>query len=238
MRLWLFSQNSHVIVGAIATVMAILVTTPSRADVIETVNWADDVALDGAGAGTLANGGITVNYTTVVGVGNAGVRLIPNDWGMAFGTDGAMGMGVTHPSGGILGTIPGAPQPQAITFSSPVTNPILYINFGVPSATMDFGPLALTFLDSFNAQLNGSQVTFLGSTNSFHDGFAAIVHGTFGPGNPLTFDFQTTASFDSVGFTVSNSTPVPEPTSLCLMALGLATYGCVVRARRRRTVGV
>jgi hypothetical protein len=186
---------------------------------VDTVDWAADGSLDGTGTGTLANGAITVTYTTEVGVGNAGVTLA-EDWDVSLATNGAVGSGVTHKTGGVFGTT-AAMSPQTIMFSSPVKDPVLFANFSDDGTSMDFGALSLTFLDSNNAQLVGSMVTFTGSTNSFHDGFAARIAGTFGPGTPITFTYTpvTQGVFQSVAFTVA---AVPEPSTILLLGIGLA----------------
>jgi PEP-CTERM motif-containing protein len=98
---------------------------------------------------------------------------------------------------------------------------------------VDFGGLSLTLVDSSNAQLSGGLVTFVGSTNSFNDGFAAAISGVFGPSNPLVFTYTTSVPFESVGFTVS-AVAVPEPSSMSMAGVCIAiTFMAWTRHRRR-----
>ncbi len=174
---------------------------------IDTVDWATDTVLDGVGTGTLDGGSITVGYSTIVGAGNAGVTLGVN-WSSSLATDGVAGGGVTNPEGGVFG-VQGSSQVSQITFDEPVSNPVLFVNYTDADTRLDFGAHSLTLLDSNNAQLVGSIVAFAGSTGSFHDGFAARLNGTFGPGTPINFIYSFTTgdtSFDSVAFTVASPT--------------------------------
>ena len=210
-----------------------LISVQAHADPIDTVAWAPDSALDGTGTGTLAGGTITVNYSTVV-AGNAGLSLNDN-WNVSLATDGAVGSGATHLTGGIFGTVNTAsPQLQTIAFSSNVTNPILYINFGDTTSSMNFSTVPISFLDSNNAQLTGSVVTFAGANNNFDDGFAALLPGSYGPGNPIRFTYSTTVSFDSTAFTIGlgAQATTPEPNTIAL--LGALSSAAILLLRRRK----
>lgn len=80
---------------------------------------------------------------------------------------------------------------QTISFSTTITNPVLLVNFADADSTMNFGAQSITVLQTHNAQFAGGVFTFTGATNSFDDGFAARINGTFGPGTPITFDYVT-----------------------------------------------
>ncbi len=230
------------IMGSAVAVVALLAGLAGRVDaaMIDTVNWAADGALDGAGTGTLAGGTILVNYSTIPGAGNASVTVGVN-WNASLATNDAVMDGVTNLEGGVFGTSSGAASPlsfvQTVTFSANVTNPILYVNFTDANTTLDFGALSLTLLDSNNAQLAGSIVSFAGSGNGFNDGFAATINGTFGPGTPIQLNFISqgaVSGFDSVAFTIGLApavAAVPEPSTLGLLAGVLGLVG--VRRRGR-----
>jgi hypothetical protein len=173
----------------------------------------------------LAGGTILVSYTTIPAAGNAGITTGIN-WNTSLATNDAVMAGVTNLEGGIFGTLSGTASPlsfvQTVTFGANVTNPILYVNFSDANTTLNFGALSLTLLDSNNAQLTGSIVSFPGSANNFNDGFAARINGTFGLGTPIQLNYISQGSvtgFDSVAFTIGlQPAAVPEPSTLGLLA--------------------
>ncbi len=184
-----------------------------------TTTWAPDGSLDGTGVGNL--GGVTVTYSTVVGVPTAGTSQIVN-WDTSLAT--APEAPYTDPSAGTLGGS-GFPLPvtEAITFSAPVTDPILLVIFADSNGSMNFGALSLTFLSSNNAQLSFGQVTFNGATGTADDGFAAQINGTFGPGNPIVFNYSSgVLRYEQVAFSVGVGDPIPEPWTGALLPIGLA----------------
>lgn len=227
--------------GIAVVVLAVLAGMAGRVDaaaMVDTVNWAADGTLDGAGTGTLAGGTIVVSYSTIPAAGNASIT-VPVNWNTSAATNDAVMDGATNLTGGVLGTLSGTASPlsflQTVTFSANVTNPIVYVNFTDANTTLDFGALSLTLLDSNNAQLAGGIVSFAGSTNGFNDGFAARINGTFGPGTPIQVNYisqDSVSGFDSVAFTVGlEPTAVPEPSTL---ALGLLAAGIGLASLRRR----
>jgi len=193
-------------VGAVASgaVLGFGALPASAAPGVTTVTWAPDGSVDGAGTGTL--GGTTIAYTTAVG-GNAGLTLGFN-WNTSLATNGAVGAGASSLTAGVLGVNGPGSQTNTITFSAPVVNPTIYVTFTDSGTSLNFGTLPVTLLDSNNASLTGSVVSFAGSGNSANDGFAGVVTGTFGPGSPLTFSYVTTNSLDTATFTLA----FPQPT--------------------------
>lgn len=209
--------------------LVITCCTMAHAGVVST-SWTADTAVDGTGTGTL--GSRTVTYTTVNGYGNAGIT-IGNNWDTSLAT--AASGPYSSQTAGVLGSLTDfGPTTQTISFSASITNPLLLVNFSDATSTMDFGGLTLSFLTSNNAQLTGNTIDFTGSTNSSDDGFVAQINGTFGPGSDLTFIYGTSASFDSVAFSIAESgrqsAGTPEPATL---ALTLACLTALVFARRR-----
>ena len=218
------------------TLVALLVLGASQAHAqsVDTVAWTPDSTADGTGAGTLANGSIFVTYTTAVGAaGNSGITY-PVNWNTSLATAGAVGSGVTHFTGGVLGELASA-QTQTITFSATVTNPLLLVNYTDAPSTYNFGAIPIAFLSSHNAQLSGGIVTFTGSNDSVDDGFAARLTGVFGPANPLVFQSTSTVGA-SQAFTIGQNivaSSTPEPGAYAFMAgLGIAGAGFL---RRRKT---
>ena len=201
----------------------------------DTVNWAADANDDGLGTGTLSNGTITVNYSTVAGArGNSGDSFA-EPWNTSLGTAAGVGLGVTNLLGGVFGeaTVTGGPitQTQTITFSATVTNPILLVNFGDSDVSFNFGAIPISLLSSHNAQLSAAALTFNGASDSVDDGFAAQLTGTFGPGTPLVFQSTTTGN-ESQAFTIGIPVaPVPEPGSMVLLGMGLALAGTAIPRR-------
>ena len=201
-------------------------SSQGQAALIDTVAWEPDATVDGVGTGDLV--GTTVGYSSV-GVGNAGTTVAVN-WDLSLATDGAVDMGVTNFSAGVLGTT-GIANPQSITFGDTVVNPILLVAFADATSSLDFGALGVNLLDSNNAQLIGSTVNFVGAANSANDGFAAQIIGTFGPGSSLDFTYTTSVPFDSIAFTAS-AHAVPEPTTMAIWSIfGAAGFW---GARRRK----
>ena len=213
---------------SVLVLTSLLFATRASAATVSTVDWAVDPIVDGTGTGTLSPGAIVVTYFTNLGGGSSAFTF-PNDWHLSLATNGASGTDVSNKTGGALGSA--GTQVQTITFSSAISSPVLFVNLTDATASLDFGLLTPTLVDSNNAQLVANTITFSGSTNSFDDGFAAIIPGTFGPGNPLQFTMTTTGTYDSVGFTVAHQ--VPEPSALTL--IGCGTIGLVLlRMKRQR----
>jgi len=191
----------------LAACLTCTTSVASAATGVDTVDWAPDGSVNGAGAGTL--GGLNVTYTTVVG-GNAGTTLFSN-WNTIPGTNDAVGTGASNLNAGVLGVNGNSTQVNRVTFSGTVVDPVIYAAFGDPGTSLDFGGKTVTLLDSNGASLAGNVVTFTGPGFTVNTSFAARITGTFGPSRPLTFSYvNTTAKFHSVTFTVSVVFPPPN----------------------------
>ncbi len=216
------------------------VASQAAAGTLDTVNWAPDSTVDGTGTGTLA-GTIAVTYTT--GVGFDAGETFPQNWANPAtdqGTAGATGGAVTYQSGGSLGG--GDRTLQTITFSAPVVEPTLLVNYLGGQATyaadvFNFGPNTFSLLSANNAVVASNTVSATTATTDLaSDGFGLKFDGTFGPGNPLTFIYSSNGAggngLQTVQFTVGIPLVTPEPSGLGLLVLGAC--GLAALARRRR----
>ena len=184
-----------------------------HADIISTV-W--NAGGGGAGSGTLD--GVNVSYTTA-GTHNGGASF-PNVWLDILNTH--FGMNVTSVSSDTAGTLDtnGSASPQTITFASPVSNPILLINWLSTGDSFDFGALNFSLLGA-NKVSRSSNIVYAdgASADSPNEGFALQFNGTF---NSLAFNYSGIGT-PSVGFTVATS--VPEPSTYALLCISLGVVG-------------
>ncbi len=216
----------------------LLLPGAAHATFLNTVNWSVDGTPDGIGTGVL-NGTNTVTYTTAVG--SAAGTTIAENFNTSLATAGTVGTGATFLTAGVLGTAnlnSLSITTETITFSQAITNPILLLNIASANEALSFpaNSLPVTVLASHNAQLVPTNViTFGGATGTVNDGLALQLTGTFGPGNPLVFNFSSSAAFSTLAFTVgTTSTSVPEPASMTLSGIGMVLgLGYAVRRRRQ-----
>jgi hypothetical protein len=217
-----------------------LLICSAQAGGLDTVSWAPDSTVDGTGTGTLDVTNI-VTYTTAVGF-NAGTSG-PETWINNLGNAAATGGSVTSSTRAVLGGT-AAGTTQTITFTSPIVQPVLLVNFlGGPGSNsgdvFNFGTNAFTLLSSFNAMRSGNLISGTTPTDSANDGFGIQFSATFGPGTPLQFLYTTNGlgqnGLQTVGFTVGIPVAViPEPTSVALLGIGLASVCLVAHGRSRR----
>ena len=121
---------------------------PARAQQIDTIDFAPDNVSDGMGTGTLANGAITVTYTTE-NVLNSGITFV-NNYAASLATNDAVGAGLTHNTAGGFGS--SGTSTATIAFSAPVVDPTLFLNFTDPGGSLVFTNATLTLLDNNNTQ--------------------------------------------------------------------------------------
>jgi hypothetical protein len=235
-------QKKYIVLIAVLSMLGALASTAGASMILgNTATWAVDNSQDGVGTGILS--GVTLNYTTLSGHANSGVSYQNVNWwnvgaGTAAECNTCYDQSATpnFPSAAMIGANAGTPQTDTITFTGgQIVNPIIFMDWGNPGTTMDFGSLTLVMLSSNNASLSGSVVTFgAGATNSINDGFSAEILGTFGPSQSLSFiaTAQPTiyGTFDGVAVTLGD---VPEPASLGLGLVGIVGL-CLYRRRVAR----
>jgi hypothetical protein len=210
-------------------------TLPACADTIAWTNWTS-VTSGSPGSGTGTIGSLSVSYS---GQTNGILSNYPS-W-----------TSTSTFSGGIVGNAPpaannsikltgGVSLTETITFSSPVVDPIMAIwSLGAAGhqASFDFTPTeTFNVLDGGpSAEYGGSALTKVGDSVFGSEGNGIVqFDGTF---SSITF---TTPTFENYyAFTVGEDATltkgaVPEPGTLSLLVLGLASLPFARRALSRR----
>jgi hypothetical protein len=123
-----------------------------------------------------------------------------------------------------IGSDPSTNQPITLSFTQPVNNPYLFFSWLDSNSSFTFTrPIILA--QANNASASGLTVTLSGS-NLQDDGFVVQLPGTH---SAINFTYNnTSASFNSVAFTVG--VPVPGPLPLMGVAIG---FGFTRKLRRR-----
>jgi len=220
------------LIGAVLIGALIVVAAPASATI-----WTDwtsaTVGAPGSAAGTL--NGVAVAYAGEVD--GAVTNGTAANWAPNSSFIG--GTVTTSPStiGDIIflnGSFTGT---DTITFASPIVDPVFAIwSLGAPGIPASFTfSLTPTFeVGGPNAQFGGTPITVSGNVVSGNEGNGVVQFtGTF-----ATISWTTTFE-NFYGFAVgtaegSPSAPVPEPSTLLLLASGLAGLGGVAWRRNRR----
>jgi hypothetical protein len=163
-------------------------------------------------SGTLGANSLTLQTAAVPP--NAGSAFF-EDWTATPATN-AYVMSQSPTSGNTsIAIAQGASTTETLTFTTPLVNPVLLIDFGDPTVTYNFGTLSVTALSLNHASLSSGTLSFPGATDTDGDGAAIQVNGTFS-----TFSFSASDSggrTDTQRFTVA-VTIVPEPSSIVMGA--------------------
>ena len=193
-------------------------------------NWTSATAgTPGSATGTLS--GDTVTYAGPVmsnTITNGGFAAV---WAPITSFVGGTSTASPATVGDII-TLSSSPNTATVSFSAPITNPVFAIwSLGAPSvpATFTFDETPTFEVGGPNVSFGGSAITVSGNTVSGREGNGVVQFtGTFS-------SISWTSTFESYyGFTVGENgavSPVPEPSTWALMALGLAGVGFVARRR-------
>jgi len=204
----------------------------SGSDAIAATTWTDWSAAtiaDPGGSATGTMGAVTISYSGEV-TGNT----------VTNGTTGIWNPSTTFVGGGV-DTSPdsvrdviglnGSTGTDTITFSSPVTDPVIAIwSLGAPSATASFTFDATPTLQAGgpNSIYGGSSIVVNGNTVSGNEGNGVVLFsGVF---SSISW---TSTNENWYGFTVGSAQTVPVPAALGLFGSGL--LGLIAIGRHRPT---
>jgi hypothetical protein len=220
----------HFALSLAPAILAILAAAPAHADTA----WTTWVFPAGTNSATGTLGSIAVNYSGDLYTVNVVDISYDNGWsplssyigGPVTSVPGLSQLAVLLTGG--LGQN-GGPTGGTITFSSPITNPVMDI-FSLGASGV---PASFVFTDPFtivaggpSGDYGGGSITSSGETVSGEEGNGAIEFlGTYS-----SISFTTPQYEDYYAFTVGSNATAPEPGTLSLIGLGI---GALPMLRRR-----
>lgn len=207
----------------IAAAALLLVGTATQAATIDWNTWASN----SAGTISTLGGPIAVTFASNEGTWNAGY---PSYTPTSTFADGSVVANAPTSANGIMGLVGGTTHVKTLTFSSPVTNPVMAIwslGAGGTPASFVFANATPQFVSGGpSAEYGGAAIAVSGNTVSGMEGNGTVRFvGTY---SSLSW---TNPQYEGwYGFNVGAS-PVPEPASVAMMLCGLAAVGLGVRRR-------
>lgn len=224
-------------VATAAAFIAFVTAAPAQCATVAWTDWTQVTAGNpGSGTGTIAlSPTITVSYS---GQTNGILTDYPS-WSPASTFSGGTVSNPPPASDNSVQLTGGVSTTNTITFSSPVTDPVMAIwSLGAGGASASF---VFTASEPFtleaggpSAEYGGSSITVSGNTVSGAEGNGVIqFNGTFSSlrwTNPL---FENYYAF-TVGVAGAATTPVPEPSEIALLVMGLGSFVLYRRRASRR----
>jgi hypothetical protein len=214
--------------ATIGMVVSIADTAPARASVIDWTIWA---------AGSAGNPtGLAVGTTTSgIGVTYSGElqSLVANypSWTPASTFSGGTVGNPPPQSGGILQLFGGTPTIDTITFSSPVTNPVM----AIWSLGQSGSAAAFFFNEPFTIQSGGPSLEYNGGPLILLSGGVGGLEGNGTiqfSGTFTQISWNNPQYEDWYGFTVG--TAAPESSTWAMMLMGFAAVGFVAYRRTKK----
>jgi hypothetical protein len=223
-------MNRTLGLAAGAAIAATMMATSAGATTIDWNVWSSDFINDpanGSASGTAGSVGVTYSGELET--------LIPNypGWGLPNTFSGGTIANAPLRSDGIVQLFGGGSVVDTITFSKPVTDPVLAIwslGQGGINASFVFNNEPFTIESGGpSGEYGGSTITSTGDTVFGSEGNGTIqFNGTFSSISWTNPVFENWYGFD-VGVAA-----VPEPATWAMMLVGFGGLGAAMRTRRRR----
>jgi hypothetical protein len=218
---------------ASAAFAGLVAASPAGAGTIDWTTWTGATTSPTAGTATGSAGSVGISYTGEV------ESLVANypSWGPSGTFNGGTVSNAPPASGGAIQLFGDTGATDTITFSHPVTDPVLAIwSLGSGGNTASF---VFTESEPFTIEAGGPSAEYGGGTitSSGETVFGAEGNGTIQFNGTFSSITWTNPSFeDWYGFTVGVAGGVPEPAAWALMLAGFASLGVALRTRRRLAV--